>query len=201
MAITQFSGNGSKFLLTAVCRLPLDGHIWAVFKARISLGRCARLITANITEWLALLFVIYEVPNSMPGPGPCRPGQCSFVLLVKPSRQMTWYYVNILKTGDADLRFYVTAMQDGWYKSAFLTRACFPCTIHLIMQYIEPVSEWSCWRTFIESWPHSELNLGTALPLYRDRRFATLQRTLFIYLINKYISLSDICLTVHHWYK
>ena len=32
----------------------------------------------------------------------------------------------------------------------------------------------------------------------KDRRFATLQRTLFIYLINKYISLSDICLTVHH---
>ena len=34
-----------------------------------------------------------------------------------------------------------------------------------------------------------------------DRRFTTLQRTLFIYLINKYISLSDICLTVRHWYK
>ena len=32
----------------------------------------------------------------------------------------------------------------------------------------------------------------------KDRRFATLQRTLFIYLINKYISLSEICLTVHH---
>ena len=32
----------------------------------------------------------------------------------------------------------------------------------------------------------------------QDRRFATLQRTLFIYLINKYISLSDICFTVHH---
>ena len=32
----------------------------------------------------------------------------------------------------------------------------------------------------------------------QDRRFATLQRTLFIYLIDKYISLSDICLTVHH---
>ena len=31
-----------------------------------------------------------------------------------------------------------------------------------------------------------------------DKRFATLQRTLFIYLINKHISLSDICLTVHH---
>jgi len=35
----------------------------------------------------------------------------------------------------------------------------------------------------------------------QDRRFATFQRTLFIYLINKYITLSDICLTVHHWYK
>ena len=32
----------------------------------------------------------------------------------------------------------------------------------------------------------------------QDRHFTTLQRTLFIYLINKYISLSDICLTVHH---
>ena len=32
----------------------------------------------------------------------------------------------------------------------------------------------------------------------QDRRFATLQRTLFIYLINKYISLSDNCLPVHH---
>jgi len=31
-----------------------------------------------------------------------------------------------------------------------------------------------------------------------DRGFATLQRTLFIYLINKYISFSDICLIVHH---
>ena len=31
-----------------------------------------------------------------------------------------------------------------------------------------------------------------------DRRFAFPQRTLFIYLINKYISLSDISLTVHH---
>jgi hypothetical protein len=31
-----------------------------------------------------------------------------------------------------------------------------------------------------------------------DRRFATLKITLFIYLLNKYISLSDLCLTVHH---
>ena len=64
---------------------------------------------------------------------------------------------NTLRTGDADLRFYITTVQEGWCKSAFLTRACFPCTIHLIMQYIEPVSEWSYWRMFIETWPHSEL--------------------------------------------
>ena len=42
------------------------------------------------------------------------------------------------------------------------------------------------------------LTLGTVRPVYRDRRFAILQRTLFIYLINKYILLSDICLAVHH---
>ena len=56
------------------------------------------------------------------------------------------------------LRFYITTAQDGWSKSAFLTRACFPYTVHLIMQYIETVSEWSCWRMFIETWPHYELN-------------------------------------------
>ena len=63
---------------------------------------------------------------------------------------------NTLRTGDADLRFYNTTVIDGWRKSAFLTRACFPCTIHLIMQYIEPVSEWFCWRMFIETWPYSD---------------------------------------------
>ena len=61
-------------------------------------------------------------------------------------------HFNTLRTGDEDLRYYITTVQDGWRKSAFLTR-----TIHLIMQYIEPVSEWSCWRMFIETWPHSEL--------------------------------------------
>ena len=43
-------------------------------------------------------------------------------------------YLNTLRTGDADLRFYVKTVQDGWRKSAFLTRACFPCKLHLIMQ-------------------------------------------------------------------
>ena len=64
---------------------------------------------------------------------------------------------NTLRTGEAYLRFYIITVQDGWRKSAFLTRACFLCTIYLIMQYIEPVSEWSCWRMFIETWPYCEL--------------------------------------------
>jgi hypothetical protein len=29
--------------------------------------------------------------------------------------------------------------------------------IHLITQYMEPFSKWSCWRMFIETWLHSEL--------------------------------------------
>ena len=64
---------------------------------------------------------------------------------------MFLHVFNTLRTGDADLSFYITTVQDGWRKSAFLTRACFPCTIHLIMQYIEPVSEWSCWRMSVET--------------------------------------------------
>ena len=71
-----------------------------------------------------------------------------------------YFNFNTLRTGDANLRFYITTVQDGWRKSAFLTRDCFPWTIHLIMQYIEPVSEWFCWRMFIETWLDSELIFG-----------------------------------------
>ena len=44
-------------------------------------------------------------------------------------------FFNTLWTGDADLRLYITTVQDGWGKSAFLTRAWFPRTKHLITQY------------------------------------------------------------------
>ena len=74
---------------------------------------------------------------------------------------------NTLRTGDADLRLYITTVQDGWCKSAFLTRTWFSCTIHLITKYMEPVSEWSCWRMFIETWPHSELMICDK---YREQR-------------------------------
>ena len=90
--------------------------------------------------------------------------------------------VNTLRTGDADLRFYITTVQDGWRKSAFLTSACFPCTIHLIMQYIEPVSEWFCWRIFIETWPHSELNFRHRASLYIGTGISLLSRERFLYI-------------------
>ena len=57
--------------------------------------------------------------------------------------------INTLWAGDADLRLYIPTVQDGWRKSAFLTRAWFPRTTHLIMQYMEHFSEWSRWRMFI----------------------------------------------------
>ena len=58
-------------------------------------------------------------------------------------------FFNTLWTGDADLRLYITTVQDGWRKSAFLTRAWFSRTTHLITQYMEHFSEWSRWRMFI----------------------------------------------------
>ena len=46
-----------------------------------------------------------------------------------------------------------------------------------------------------------KLNLQAPCVLCIGQVFRYLQRMLFIYLINKYISLSDIFWTVHHWYK
>ena len=103
--------------------------LWFTYCAPISAGMCPHLCVS--------CFQVYGEQYSFTWVGPC---------------------FNTLRTGDSDLRFYITTVQDGWGKSAFLTRAYFPCTIHLIMPYIEPVSEWFCWRMFIETWPHSELN-------------------------------------------
>jgi hypothetical protein len=82
--------------------------------------------------------------------------------------------VNTLRTGDADLRLYITTVKDGWRKSAFLTSAWFPArsrVLDVITQCMAPVSEWSCWRMFIETWPHSELMIcdkyGEQTALYR----------------------------------
>ena len=44
-------------------------------------------------------------------------------------------YFNTLRTCDTNLRFYITTAQDGWHKSAFLTRACFPYTIRLTFRH------------------------------------------------------------------
>ena len=40
--------------------------------------------------------------------------------------------LNTLRTGDVDLRLYITTVQDGGRKSAVLKSAWFPRTIHLI---------------------------------------------------------------------
>jgi hypothetical protein len=51
--------------------------------------------------------ILYLVDNVFPNP----------VLLFIEKK---WdYYFNTLRTGDADLRVYITTVQDGWRKSAF----------------------------------------------------------------------------------
>ena len=65
--------------------------------------------------------------------------------------------LNTLWTGDADLCLCITTVEDGWRTSAFLTRAWFHALYTIITQYMQPFSEWSYWRMFIETWPHSEV--------------------------------------------
>jgi hypothetical protein len=89
----------------------------------------------------------------------CTNTVCVWFVVVRKSIQVETD-VNTLRTGDADLCLYITTVQDGWRKSAFLTSAWFPArsrVLDVITQYMAPVSEWSCWRMFTEMWPHSEL--------------------------------------------
>jgi len=58
---------------------------------------------------------------------------------------------NTLRTGDADLRFLHYNCARRMTQICVFNMCLFPCTIHLIMQYIEPVSEWSCLLMFIET--------------------------------------------------
>jgi len=44
-------------------------------------------------------------------------------------------HFNTLRTGDANLCFYITTVQDRWRKSVFLTCACCPCTVHLTFRH------------------------------------------------------------------
>ena len=48
----------------------------------------------------------------------------SFLHVINPSLHSTqgMSVFNTLRTGDADLRFYVTTLQDGWRRFAFLTQ-------------------------------------------------------------------------------
>jgi hypothetical protein len=66
--------------------------------------------------------------------------------------------INTLRTGDANLRFLrfcITTVKHEWRKSAFLTRAWFPCTSLHNTWSISPNGPPG--RMFKETWPHSEL--------------------------------------------
>jgi hypothetical protein len=66
--------------------------------------------------------------------------------------------LNTLRTGDANLRFLrfcITTVKDEWLKSAFLTRAWFPCTSLHNTWSVSPNGP-PGWM-FKETWPHSEL--------------------------------------------
>ena len=52
--------------------------------------------------------------------------------------------INTLWTGDADLRLYITTVQDGWCTSAFLKRAWFPRTIHCLV----PLHKGECFQRY-----------------------------------------------------
>ena len=84
-------------------------------------------------------------------------------------------YFNTLRTGDANLRFYITTAQDGWRKSAFLTRTCFPCTIHLTFRH------------------RASCILGQAFHYSPENAFYIFNQQ--IYFIIWYL------LDLHHWYK
>lgn len=64
------------------------------------------------------------------------------------TRELKIAILNTMWTGDANLHLYVTAVQDRWLKSAFLTCAWFPRT--LTMQHMKPFSEGSCWQMFTD---------------------------------------------------
>ena len=89
-----------------------------------------------------------------------------FDLNLKLKHSFLYIDFNTLCTGDADLRLYITTVQGGWGKSAFLTRAWFPRTIDLITQYMEHFSEWSWWRMFIETRVFGEYFLK--LPVHKN---------------------------------
>jgi len=72
----------------------------------------------------------FLVPN-----GSLLSSQFSACVVCPEQSRRTWgYIINTLWTGDADFCLYITTVQDGCRKSAFLTRAWFPRTTHLITQ-------------------------------------------------------------------
>jgi hypothetical protein len=91
-----------------------------------------------------------------------------FVLLTEPLTRFHEFHhwrthlnavlLNTLRTGDANLRFLrfcITTVKDEWRKSAFLTRAWFPCTSLHNTWSVSPNGPPG--RMFEETWRHYEL--------------------------------------------
>jgi hypothetical protein len=76
------------------------------------------------------------------------------------------HILNTLRTGDANLRFCITNVKDEWRKSAFLTRALFPCTSLHNAWSVSP--DGPPGRMFKETWPHSELMIYVT---YRGKKY------------------------------
>ena len=81
--------------------------------------------------------------------------------------------------------------------ASFSFRFFFTCLCLIILDFCVCFSDKRWW-----GYKCMKINLLAPCVLYRGQAFRySPENAFYIYLINKYISLSDICLTVHHWYK
>ena len=147
--------------------------------------------------------LIFRVSSNLAVLSRCAGDKRYIIILVMGS---VVYGANCLAWPNFDMRLWRGWTAHYGAKSFFLglhsrTSLSLNQTTELTLPYM-PI----CWTVIIMNstglsvvpvpWP-----LGTALSLYRTGVTLLSRERFFIYLINKYISLSDICLTVHHWYK
>ena len=100
-------------------------HILIQINAAYVLPSCFHKIPFNIIPSSTLLSSKWLLLQVFP------PSICMHICPMHVTGPTHLTHFNTLWTGDADLRLYITTVQDGWHKSAFLTRTWFPRTIHL----------------------------------------------------------------------
>ena len=130
---------------------------------------------------------------------------CSLIIHIKISRitavfgitHMRWLNHQSELSGDTRTLHY----RVGWFRIMLRVKFRHHQTSYLSLEVsFENISNiWvHCKNSGSNSKKKSCLTFRHRASCIQDRRFTTLQRTLFIYLINKNISLSEICQTVHH---